>query len=66
FFGDKPKFGSGTYSSLSANTTTSKQMQQGDMIWIVDDSQNGLSSFSAGAGSQTVEILPSCTGFQVR
>lgn len=66
FFGDKPKYGSGRYTTIGANNITSESMAPGDMIWIVDDSQNGLSSFTAGSGSQRVEINSSCTGFVVR
>lgn len=64
FLGDKPKFGSGTNTSLGSNTTTSYQMKPGDMIWITDDSENGLSSTSIGGGSsQRINITSSCTGF---
>lgn len=64
FLGDKPKFGSGTNTSLGSNTTTSYQMKPGDMIWITDDSENGLSSTSIGGGSsQRITITSSCTGF---
>ncbi|MCA9706723.1 MAG: hypothetical protein KDK70_12805 [Myxococcales bacterium] len=61
FFGDKPKFGSGTYSSLSSNTSTSKSFQPGDMVWIVDESQNGIASATIEAGMRTVEITGGCT-----
>jgi hypothetical protein len=65
FLGDKPGFGSGTQTSLSSNTTTSYQMKPGDMIWITDDSENGLSSTSIGGGGgmQRIKIMSSCTGF---
>lgn len=65
FLGDKPKFGSGTNTSLGSNTTTSYQMKPGDMIWITDDSENGLSSTSIGGGGgmQRIRIMPGCTGF---
>ena len=64
FLGDKPKFGSGTSTSLGSNTTTSYQMKPGDMIWITDDSENGLSSTSiAGGSSQRIVITSGCTGF---
>jgi hypothetical protein len=64
FLGDKPKFGSGTNTSLGSNTTTSYQMKPGDMIWITDDNENGLSSTSIGGGSsQRINITASCTGF---
>ncbi len=64
FLGDKPKFGSGTNTSLGSNTTTSYQMKPGDMIWITDDSENGLSSTSIGGGSsQRITITSACTGF---
>lgn len=63
FFGDKPKFGSGTYSTLSSNTRTSKQMMPGDMIWIVDDHDNGLSAFTVSEGSRDATINASCSGW---
>jgi hypothetical protein len=66
FFGDKPKFGSGTYTTIGSNTITSYSMKPGDMLWIVDDSQNGISSVTASPGTNTVEITQSCTGFSVR
>ena len=46
FYGDKPKFGSGTYSSISSNSVQSHTFQPGDMFWIVDESENGLGSTS--------------------
>ena len=63
FVGDKPKFGSGTYSSIGSNTIRSFSGFAPETIWIVDDSRNGVSSYTAQAGSQRVEILDSCTGF---
>jgi hypothetical protein len=66
FFGDKPKFGSGTYSNMSSNSSTSKSMQAGDMIWIVDKSQNGLSSVTIEGGMNTVEITGDCTSISGR
>jgi hypothetical protein len=66
FFGDKPKFGSGTYSSIGSNTSTSRSMREGDMIWIVDDGQNGISSISVSPATGRIEILDSCSGFTTR
>jgi hypothetical protein len=66
FFGDEPKFGSGTYSSLGANTQTSMSFRPGDMIWLVDDSQNGISSTSVSAITNRIEITESCTGMAAR
>lgn len=60
FFGDKPKFGSGTYSSLGSNTSTSKSFSPGDMVWIVDESQNGIASATVQPGMRTVEITGNC------
>lgn len=62
FLGKKPKWGSGTYTSLGSNTISSYSGSAGDMIWIVDDGQNGISSLSP-SGSQTMQILASCSGF---
>jgi hypothetical protein len=66
FFGDKPKFGSGRYTSLGSNTVTSYSMREGDMLWIVDDSQNGIGSVSVSNASRSFEITSSCTGFAPR
>lgn len=66
FFGDKPKFGSGRYTTLGSNTITSESMQPGDMIWIVDGSQNGISSVTVDAGTKNVEINGDCSSFSVR
>lgn len=62
FLGKKPKWGSGTSTSLGSNTTTSYSGLPGDMIWIVDNSENGLSSLTP-SGNQRMQILSSCTGF---
>lgn len=62
FYGKKPKFGSGTYSSLGSNTRTSKSMKEGDMIWLVDDKQNGIGAVSISSATRNVEILRSCSG----
>lgn len=61
FFGDKPGFGSGKYSSASSNTSTNMSFRPGDMIWIVDDSQKGVSSTTISASTRTIEITSSCT-----
>lgn len=66
FFGDKPKFGSGTYSSLSSNSVSSHSFAVGDMMWIVDDAENGLSSTSVSASTREIEVLDGCTGLRVR
>jgi hypothetical protein len=62
FFGREPRYGSGTYSSLGGNSVTSYTGRAGDMIWIVDDSQKGVSSISP-SGNQNMQITASCSGF---
>ncbi|MCB9760221.1 MAG: hypothetical protein H6739_10335 [Alphaproteobacteria bacterium] len=66
FFGDKPKYGSGRYTTLGANNITSESMRPGDMIWIVDSSDNGISSVTVGPGASDVEITSGCAGFTSR
>jgi hypothetical protein len=63
FFGRTPKFGSGTESSISANSVESHQMREGDMVWIVDASGEGMSSLTASPGQTNMAITRSCTGF---
>lgn len=66
FFGDKPKFGSGTYSSLSSNSSTSHSFMPGDMFWIVDESQNGVSSVTIADNTRTVEVGSGCASLNAR
>ncbi|NVB41725.1 hypothetical protein G6O69_28080 [Pseudenhygromyxa sp. WMMC2535] len=66
FFGDNPRFGSGKSTSLSANSRTNYSMREGDMLWIVDGSGNGISSYSASSGNRSIEITSSCSGFRSR
>lgn len=66
FFGDKPKFGSGRYSSMSSNSSTSATFQPGDMFWIVDESENGISSVTVAEGMREIEIVDGCTGMRTR
>ena len=48
FYGQKPKFAAGTYSSLSSRTHASKHLRRGETIWLVDDKDNGLASVTIG------------------
>lgn len=66
FIGETPKFGSGTSTSVSSNSINSYSGSGSQTYWIVDDSGNGISSYSARPGSQSLRILPSCTGFAQR
>jgi hypothetical protein len=65
FFGSTPKFGSGTESSIFPNSTESHSMREGEMIWIVDQSGNGVSSLTASRDRTRVTITRSCSGFAV-
>jgi hypothetical protein len=66
FYGDKPKYGSGTTSSISSNSVNSHTFQPGDMFWIVDESDNGVDSVTVGPGINTIEIGSSCTSMSTR
>jgi hypothetical protein len=65
FFGDDPRFGSGTSSQISPNTSTSYSMREGAMIWIVIDGQPAA-SYSASPGNRDIQITRSCGGFAPR
>jgi hypothetical protein len=66
FYGTKPKYGSGTTSSVSSNSVSSHTFQPGDMMWTVDGSDNGLSSASISAGTREIEIGPDCSSLRMR
>lgn len=60
FYGDKPKFGSGTRSSVSSNSVSSHSFRVGEMFWIIDDSENGVDSVSIGPNTREIEITSGC------
>lgn len=61
FFGAKPKFGSGTYSSASSNSVQSRSFRPGDLLWIVDQSENGLANVEVTDTTREIEIRGGCT-----
>lgn len=68
FYGDKPKFGSGTKSSVSSNSTSSASRKaDGTLtIWIIDEKENGLSSVHVEPSTKRVEIDKSCKQITAR
>lgn len=61
FYGQKPKFGSGTQSSISSNSVQSKSFRVGDMFWVTDASGNGLDGVTVSERTRTLEIDASCS-----
>lgn len=68
FYGDKPKFGSGTKSSVSSNSTSSATRKaDGTLtIWIIDEKENGLASVHVEPSTKRVEIDKSCKQITAR
>ena len=64
FYGEKPKFGSGTNSTISSNSVQSHTFRAGDSFWIIDDSENGLAQYRIQPSTSTIEIGSSCTSFR--
>lgn len=63
FEGRDPRNSSGTQTQMSSNEVRNFPMTVGDMLWITDDSGNGLSNLTASQGMSDMKILESCTGF---
>lgn len=63
FVGDKPKFGSGTKTSIGSNTTTTfpRKADGSASIWIIDDKENGVAQASAGPSTRRLVIGRNCT-----
>ncbi len=61
FYGNKPKYGSGTSSSVSTNSVSSHSFREGDMFWVTDESGNGLDGFTVTRDTRTIEIDSSCS-----
>ncbi|MCA9588883.1 MAG: hypothetical protein KC657_26385 [Myxococcales bacterium] len=68
FYGDKPKFGSGTKSSIGSNTTTSAPRKaDGSLtVWIIDEHENGVANVRVDASTKRVEIDRSCKNISAR
>ena len=68
FYGEKPKFGSGTKSSIGSNTTTSaSRKSDGTLtVWIIDEQENGIASVHVDASTKRVEIDRSCRQITAR
>lgn len=68
FYGEKPKFGSGTKSSIGSNTTTSaSRKSDGSLtVWIIDEQENGIASVHVGPTTKRVEIDRSCKQITAR
>jgi hypothetical protein len=61
FYGTKPKYGSGTYSTASSNSVQSHSFRPGDLFWIVDQGENGLASVEVKDNTREIEIRGGCT-----
>jgi hypothetical protein len=68
FYGDKPKFGSGTRSTVSSNSTSSQgRRSDGTLtVWIIDEQENGIASARVTPSTKRVEIDSSCKRITAR
>ena len=63
FVGQKPKFGSGTSTSISSNATESFTVQSGKSLWIVGASDEGIAEYVGQPGTHRVKIPATCKEF---
>ena len=63
FLGDKPKWGSGTSTTIGSNVTQSFTLNPGDKVWIVDQNDEGVTSYAGQPGMHSMKITSSCTQF---
>jgi len=68
FYGEKPKFGSGTKSSIGSNTTTtaSRKSDGSLTVWIIDEQENGIASVRVEPTTKRVDIDRSCRQITAR
>ncbi|AKT43882.1 hypothetical protein [Chondromyces crocatus] len=66
FYGEKPKYGSGTRSTVSGNSISSwSRKADGTLVvWIIDDKENGLASARVTPDTQRVVVDRSCTSLR--
>jgi len=63
FHGRHPRNSGGRSDQMSANSIMSVQGNEGDSLWIVDESGNGVSSFTYTSAVKELFITESCSGF---
>ena len=63
FLGAKPKWGSGTSTTIGSNVTQSFTLNPGDSVWIVNGSDEGVVEYKGVAGMHRMKIPSSCTAF---
>jgi hypothetical protein len=66
FYGEKPGFSSGTFSSIESNSVSSHSFRPGEQLWIVDDSEHGIGSVTVGADTHELEVASGCTSIAAR
>jgi len=66
FYGEKPGFSSGTRSTVSSNSVSSQTFQVGDLMWILDDSDQPIGSTSISSSTREIEISSNCGGLSAR
>lgn len=64
FYGKEPKYGSGREVALGGNSLQNQSFKPGDMIWVVDDQQNGIASTSVSEG--THDVVVGCSNISSR
>ena len=64
FYGEKPGFSSGTFSSIESNSTESHSFRAGEVMWVVDDHENGVSSVTITPGTHGVDV--GCSAISLR
>jgi hypothetical protein len=63
FLGDKPKWGSGTSTTIGSNVTQSFTLNPGDKVWIVDQNDEGVTSYAGQPGMHSMKITSGCNQF---
>ena len=66
FYGEKPGFSSGTRSTVSSNSVSSQSFQVGDLMWILDESDQPIGSTSISSSTREIEISSNCGGLSAR
>lgn len=66
FYGEKPGFSSGTRSTVSSNSVSSQTFQVGDLMWILDESDQPIGSTSISSSTREIEISSNCGGLSAR
>ena len=66
YIGQQPGEGDGRYMTLGSTNMISPRLRLGDLVWLLDEKQVGLTSVAVSGRTSEIEVAESCAGLTPR